>query len=170
MRRIGRPRYRATELPMPYSLEKRAIYVSAVADALERFIDKRYGGIASFERGALDNKLVSVSPDAFAYVIMMVLCTVHGRRKVHFKLETDEHRLLLKITASEVLSEDPCQEFDFIRAAHEAGLDVDCDSDGYLLYADITRPVIFKVYAISDDEMYAALLRMSESLYTENRE
>jgi hypothetical protein len=168
MKKVGRIRYRPTKMPSAISIERRAVWVSAVADALEKFIEKRYRGIAELERGEIEERLVVVSPDAFAYVAMMLLNAVHGKQKIHFKIETKNGRILLKITPISIFTDDPCREFDFIRAVRESGLEVDITDEEYVLFADIARPAIFHVYATSSEEMYAAFLRVSDILDEQN--
>ena len=168
MKKVGRIRYRPTKMPSAISIERRAVWVSSVAEALEKFIDKRYRGIAVLERGEMEERLVVVSPDAFAYVAMMLLNAVHGKEKIYFKIEAKGGRLELKITPSSIFKDDPCREFDFIRAVRESGLEVNITDEEYVLFADIARPAVFHVYATSLEEMYAAFLRVSDILEEQN--
>ena len=159
IKRIGERRTRPLDLPQPDIDEQRPIRVQAVADALARFVNEYYPGVAEMTVSTDDDRLVLIGPDNLGYVVMTLIHIVHGKRKIHLTLDTDKDRILIKIQPRDLFSGDPCHEFDFVRVVKRAGLDIYEDDEELVIFAKLTRQAVYHVYAVSVDEIYAALVR-----------
>ena len=162
MKGIGTRRIRALDLPSPDIEVQRPIYLQSVSEALVKFVNENYPGIVDITVATNDNRLVVICPDSLAYVVMTLIHIVHGKRKIHLTLDSETDRFLIKIKPNDLFSDDPCHEFDFVRVVKRSGFDIYETSEELVIFAKLTRQAVYHVYAVTMDEMYAALIRTAK--------
>ncbi|MBR3876038.1 MAG: hypothetical protein IKJ25_04595 [Clostridia bacterium] len=151
---------------VPLDPSLRVLPAEGFAQAVEKFINERFRGVARARAQVASYAGVLVSAEYTAYFFKTLLTEIYGRAFLEINISNDNEKLIIEIEYGEELPLAEKQVRNLIRTARNAGMTINLLEGTIRLSLCFSEAAIRRVYAISvNDGRRIMLSKFGELFY-----
>ncbi|MBE6533242.1 MAG: hypothetical protein E7676_07120 [Ruminococcaceae bacterium] len=150
---------------VPADPTSKLVHASALAEAIEQFIDERFRAAAEVTNRVSSNERVLICDEYTAYFFKTLFASVFGRVYLCISIEEQREKITFSITSSEPLPLSKKETDIIIKTARNAGMIVESVDGGIFASLEFVDERQFSVYAANYADGKGTIIKRFEEMF-----
>ena len=133
----------------PIDPSHKELPAESLANGILDFMNGKFKGAVETSIDQISPRAATVCPDYMAYFFKILITAVHGREMIYLRIRTTAKNLIISIHLNSPVELDRLEERELIRAARNAGFEINLGHASLELSAKLGDASFRRVYAIS---------------------